>query len=121
MTINIKWEDKGIYWKCSGIVTAEEIFETDKKINGDSRCDDVRYQIIDLLDVTDLNVKAREVTEIAHYDKAAALSNPRMKIAIVSKDETIQSLASLYLAESMESQWKSSIFNTIEDALEWVK
>ena len=121
MTINIKWEGKGIYWKASGIVTAEDIFETDKEINADPRYDDVRYQVIDLLDVTDMNVKVHEVTQIASFDKASQLSNPRIKIAIISTDETTQSLASLYSAESLNSPWETRIFNTLKDALEWVQ
>ena len=121
MTINIKWEGKGIYWKVSGIVTAEDIFEIDKEINADPRYDDVRYQVIDLLDVTELNVKVHEVTQIASFDKASQLSNPRIKIAFVSTDETTQSLASLYSAESLNSPWETQIFDTFEDALEWVR
>ena len=43
----IDWQEKGIYWKLSGIVTGDEIIEMDKAIYGDSRFDDIRYLIAD--------------------------------------------------------------------------
>lgn len=60
------------------------------------------------------------MTKIAAWDKAAALSNPYMKLAIVALDETAQMLIKLYEGESSGTTWEIQMFTSLNDAEQWV-
>ena len=102
------------------VVDGEELFNTGEALYSDERFYNIRYQIFDLTRVTEFNVSVDWMTKIAAWDKAAALSNPYMKLAIVATDETAQMLIKLYEAESSASTWKIQMFNSIDDAQKWV-
>jgi len=87
---------------------------------GDPIFDKMHYIIADFLDADQFDITEEQVEEIAALDRAAAMSNPRMKVAIVASEKHIQQLAALYVDSSQGSQWKSKIFDNLEDARQWV-
>ena len=113
-------QNKGVVITFSGVVDGEELFQAAEEIYGDERFDNIRYQIFNFTKVTEFKVDVDWVTKIAAWDKAAALSNPHMKIATVATDEKIQMLESLYRAESLESPWKIRLFTSIDEAQKWI-
>ena len=120
MKYKTTWVTKGVIITFCGVVENEDIFQVVEEINSDPRFDDIRYQIRDYTEVTEFNVDVKCVPKIAAWDKAAAMSNPNMKIAIVTTDSLMQILSSLYLAEIFMSHWEGKIFNTMDEAQQWV-
>ena len=58
--------------------------------------------------------------KIAAFDRAAAKTNPQMKIALVTaNDEGHSALAALYDAELYDTPWEVSIFTCGNEALAW--
>ena len=120
MNYKTTWTTKGVIITFSDVVACEELFQAVDEINSDPRFDEIRYQIRDYTKITEFNVDVECVTKIAAWDKAAAMSNPNMKIAIVTTDSVMQILSSLYLAEIFMSHWEGKIFNTMDEAQQWV-
>jgi hypothetical protein len=114
------WVAKGVIVAFKDVVDGEEIFQAGEELHSDERFDNIRYQIIDFTEVTKIMVTVEWVAKLAAWDKAAALSNPNMKTAIVAKDEAIQMLSSLYQAESSDSPWEIQIFSSMDEAQQWV-
>jgi hypothetical protein len=125
MPYQISWEKKGIVYKFYDFITPKEVISSSEDKYGDDRFDSLRYQILDLSEikpvaVNDPDMALQLVKRIAATDRAAAISNPDMKIAIVTSLEIISTLACLYSAELSDSPWMSSVFKTSTEAREWL-
>jgi hypothetical protein len=120
MKENITWVTRGVLVTLSEQLDGDEFFQVNEKVYGDSRFDNLRYQLWDFTKVTEFNVNIEDMIKIAAHDKAAALSNSNMKIAIVATEEMAQTLLNLYQAEMFTSPWESEIFNSMDEAQQWV-
>jgi hypothetical protein len=120
MMDKINWEPRGVIITFSDVVDGEELFQASEEIYSDERFDNIHYQIFDYSKVTEFNVGVEWVTKLAAWDKAAALSNPSMKLAGVATDEVTQMLSSLYQAESLNSPWEIQMFASLDEAQQWV-
>jgi hypothetical protein len=123
MPYSTKWEEKGIYWKFDGYVTAEEIEKANSEFYVDDRSDNAKYQIIDALDVTGVEWNDVNIKEIAAMDKGASFLINNIKVAYVSTDENVTSKLEKYIEISriLNSSWKFKGFRTIFSALNWAK
>ena len=120
MSYTTEWEKNGVVWRYSDVVNGEELIKSNLEIYGDERFDIMKYQIVDLIDVNTFQVTRDEMLKMAAYDKAAALSNPRVKVAIVATIPAIKTLTELYEAANIESPWETRVFDSIADARAWV-
>jgi len=84
MPYKTTWLANGIIWTYSGVLTGNELLNSNFEIFGDERFDDIRYQIVDLSAVEKVEVTENHMRKIAHLDMAAARTNPRIKVAVVS-------------------------------------
>lgn len=85
MAYEIVWEPpNGLVKRHSGRVTGREILEAVRDVEGDYRFDTLRYVINDFSGCTEVNVSPAEIEEIAAIDRAAAVSNTKISIAIVA-------------------------------------
>lgn len=119
MAYATEWEKHGVLWRYWGIVTGNELIKSNLDIYGDERFDAMKYQIVDLSKVSTFNVTRDEMLKVAAYDRAAALSNPRVRVAVITDLTAIKSLTRLYDAENIKSPWETEIFTDIEDARIW--
>ncbi|WP_101757884.1 hypothetical protein [Oceanicoccus sp. KOV_DT_Chl] len=120
MPCDIEWRGRSIHWKFHGAITSEQLIKTYSSLYGDARFDDTRGQVRDYSQVTELHVSFDDVLRIAAFDKAAAKSNPRMKIAFVFNNQEYSSLASLYDSELDGGPWQVNFFTCANEAIEWV-
>lgn len=125
MAFETLWKNKLVLWKFSGIVTDSDLLQSNLEVYGDSRFDDIRYQILDLLDVAsvevgDPNLAVRTIRRVAELDKAAAKTNPSIKVATVAHIEVLATLANLYESEIADSPWESEVFTSMDDAKKWL-
>lgn len=114
MAYEMVWEDGGIYWKYSGMVNGEEILEASTKIYGDRRFDEIDYKLVDFNEVEDISISLDQVTLIAFQHKAAELSNPMVRTAIVISSKC--DLAEKFAAFFKDSKWLVEVFDTIDQA-----
>lgn len=116
------WEPKGVSWYYSGDVTGKEIISTSTMIYGDSRFDKLSYKLVDFSEVNTISMTNEEVAKIAFQHKAAALSNPNIKTAIVTQPVSgkMADLANNFAAFFSDSPWEVQIFTDPDQANAWL-
>lgn len=115
------WQETGLCRIYTGTVSGEEIFESNLAIHGDPRFDDARYVINDFTRMTAFEILEEDVQKIAIVDNVASISNPKVKIAIVSTDKSFLEWANRYCEAMQGSLYQCKIFSNIDDADKWVK
>lgn len=119
MPHKLVWEAKGVYWKYSGKITGAEVVEASSKIYGDPRFDSLRYKLVDFLDVESIDMDDNDVAKIACMHKAAGLSNPRIKNAIVINSKT-NKVANKFATFFHDSPWDVQVFEELDQANSWI-
>ena len=116
--INI-WEEGGVYRKYTNFITGGEILQSIQDVHGSPDFDSISYVINDLLDITEYDISNNDIKTIVAIDKASALSNPNIKIAVVAAMPSIQNLTSLYSELINNTPFSCNVFSTIDEAREW--
>lgn len=114
------WEDKGIYWKYQGILTGDDLLQSNMNIYGDSRFDNLRYQLVDMLDVESFDVETEAMEAVTAMDEAASQTNPSLIIAVVSAHIQAKQLVELYETTTGGAPWETEIFESVEEARAWI-
>ena len=119
MPYETTWEKKGIYFKLYGIVTGNDIEQLTIDFFGDSRFDDIRYLIADFMSIDDLVMSDDQLESVAAQDMAAAITNPNVKIAIITTHPRMIELTTMFGNMFGEHPWKISVHENIEEARRW--
>ncbi len=114
------WEPRGLFRRFSGVVTSEEILQAVLKVYGDPRFDDLTYVINDFSDIEGVALDERNIKKVAYLDKASARTNPRIKIAFVTRNPAFFGYAEMYMKFVDELPWQTEIFSSLEEAREWL-
>lgn len=118
MPHKMQWEKEGVYWQYSGDVTGQEIVNSSAKIYGDPRFDDLKYKLVNFLDASAVTMSDEEIAKIAYQHKAAEISNPRIKNAIVMT--VARDLADKFAAFFADSCWEVRVFEDMKSANQWL-
>lgn len=121
MPYKIEWNANTVIWTYSGRLTGEELLQSNMEIYGDERFDNLRYQIVDLRAVESFIVDDHHMRKIAHLDRAAAYSNPRIRVAVVTKDQQGVHMNDTYSAQAPDSHWETRTFEDFDEAARWVR
>ena len=116
MPYTTTWTQHGVTWKYTGILTGEELLQSNLNIYGDERFDDLLYQIVDLSEVEQMTVSPILIRKIAYLDMAAAHTNPRIRVAVIDGKQ----LNDIYSENANETHWPTQDFDSMEAALVWV-
>ena len=118
MSYEIIWEPCGVIKRFFGHVTSHDLLQSVLEIEMDARFDELRYCINDFLGITGISSSPQDVEEIAVVDKGASLTNPRIKIAVVTTSPEVISLANEYANSSLNS-YPTRIFSSRDEAGLW--
>ncbi|HKK19649.1 MAG TPA: hypothetical protein VJ952_13300 [Opitutales bacterium] len=121
MPYHIEWRDRGVYWTYTGLVTGDDILQSNFDIYGDARFDDLKYEIVNLLEAEKIGVSERHMQKIAHLDAAAARTNTNIRVAIVAREADAVYLQKLYTKHSKDHGWPTQLFESVQAAEAWVK
>ena len=119
VTVQYKWEEKGLCRQFTNKISGEEVLKMNLKLQGDSRFDDIRYVINDFTEIVDFDFSDIDIQKISVMDQAASMSNPNIKIAIVSTLEPLLVWIKLYCESMKGSPYKCEIFDHIDNAHKW--
>lgn len=119
MPYAMSWKTGGVIWRFHGVVTSEDVIQSNLAIYGDSRFDNLRYQVVDLSTIEQFSVTSDALDEIAAMNRAASLSNPRLVVAVAATGEEALKLAEIYESAMSKSSWKVRVFRSVKDAEDW--
>jgi len=120
MTHSITWENKGVYRQFKGLVSGEEILESNFALQADARFTGIDYIINDFTDVTEHTITITDTNAYAVTDEIAANKKPNIKIAIVVTKKDLFDLADTYCDLMKAMKFDTKIFKTIEQARRWI-
>ncbi|MBI4998298.1 MAG: hypothetical protein HZC22_15680 [Rhodocyclales bacterium] len=119
MTYQIEWKPRGVIKRFFGHVTDHDMLQSVLEIESDRRFDDLRYVINDFSGITGSSVDVPTVEEIAIADKGASLSNPSIRIAVVTTSPEIRTLAECYAGSPLNA-YQMRIFASEGEARSWL-
>lgn len=120
MPFETLYEEHGILWNMSGIVTADDIKEIDNILYGLPDFDSLHYIIFDYTAADDFQMEVQEVIKVAAVDSVAAKTNPRIKIALVTDNENLLKAIKLYSTFRGGHPWETKACYTVAEAREWL-
>jgi len=120
VTVEYSWEATGLYRHFTNKINGQEVLNDNLNLQGDSRFDDIKYVINDFTDIADFDFSDIDIQKISITDKVASISNPTIKIAIITTIESLLVWIELYCKSMEGSLYDCKIFDNSEDAYKWV-
>lgn len=116
MPYSLDWEPKGVYKRFFGQVSFAEYSRSVSEALGDARTDSLRYIINDLTAVEGYSVTAWEAEEVSALSIGASKSNPRLRLAFVTRNPALRALISAAL---VVSRFEAKTFTSLDEARAW--
>jgi len=120
MAYKTEWEDRGVRQRYIGTVSDTDFEQATTQIFGDTRFDGMDYAIHCFLDTDEFDVNTHRIKRIAHLAKAAAITNPSLKLAIVHPAMDRVKEAIVHAAFAEHSAWQTRLFPAIDEARSWL-
>jgi len=113
----VEWGDKRVYWKYYGDISGSEIIEISQLVYGDPRFAEIKYKLVDFLDIDSINLSRVEAAKIVKLHKAAALSNRNIENAVVACSNA--ELANKFTFFFSSLCWEFFVFQDREKGNNW--
>jgi hypothetical protein len=120
MSYEVIWEEKGIHWKYKGVMSNNDLLQSNQSIYGDPRFDKMRYQIVDMLDVESFEVDLETMEEVTVMDMAASKTNPLVIVAVVATRLQAKRFIEIYETTAGGAPWNTELFESVEEARAWI-
>ena len=118
MPHDLIWEDHGLIERYFGTFTGTEMTRVNEIVASDSRFDSLRWVIADFTEATVEKDAVQYHEEAAAMSYAAALTNDRMIVAVVTPDPLIASYARDFGKYALPFPF--AVFSTLEEARQWI-
>jgi hypothetical protein len=115
----IQWKTGGVVRRFFGHVTGNELLAVVVEIQADERFDSLRYVINDYRDVTGFTLTPEVIDEISAIDGAAAITNPRIRVATVATAPAISAISAQF-ANSPLNPYLTHFFESMTEAMAWL-
>lgn len=116
MAYTLTWEARGILRTFHGRVSASEFARAQGEMYGDPRFEGARYALIDLSGATELVSTPADVEEIVASNRGAFITNPHLRVAVVTTDAPMHVLLQR-MADV--SAYPLRVFATLAEARQW--
>lgn len=118
MGYKLVWEPPGVTMHLFGHVTGEELLASLIEVEGDARFDRLRFCIRDFLDADSVTVSTALNEEALAHDIGAAMTNPYIRVAVVTAAPEVEALA-IQRAAAAGRTHRTRIFSTRRAARAW--
>ena len=102
LNFSVKWEKNGVHVMFSGIISIEDIVQSQAVYQGDSRYEELKYSICDFRNCDSTDVNPAEVNEPLSYDLGASSTLEDHKLALIATNEYSRMLIENYIATSRD-------------------
>lgn len=121
MSYKLNWIKNDVVIIFKDDVDFEDIAQANEIIYGSPKFDNMKYQIIDFQNVSNVSISKDELDVIGTLEKSATIWNNEVKIACVTTNNYIKELFNEYAKTMQSTNWECKIFNNYSDAEEWCK
>lgn len=119
MPYKLFWETQGVVIVYTGHVSIGEVVEAIDQYHGDERFDELRYAIIDTLNITSTSITADHLVAVWSKDLGAEYSNPMLIKAFISTFPPLIEFAETYRNAPIRA-YELEVFNNEHDARRWI-
>jgi hypothetical protein len=110
----------GVLFICSGDVTAKDILDAKVLLLASSIRETCKYAIVDLASVSNLEISASEVRDLADVDKrVAGQVRPGLIVSIVAPTNLAFDLSRMW--QVLSEVWETVIVRTGKEAEAWIR
>ena len=120
MTYKLYWERDGVTKWHVGDLSSEDLLNSTLEIQRSPIFDSMRWIISDMRDCIKVSVAPNTLEQVVAAYLGAVMSNPRLKIAVVSDSPEVIQLAERYKA-AVRDEFPVEIFPNISAAREWIE
>ena len=117
----IDWRESNVIITFLDILSFDEMYEAKKAIYGDSRYDNMKYQIMNLSNVHKIQLTKQDILVLFTLEKSSAIWNDNLKLAIITLDKNFIEMISYYFKIMRNTNWNLKVFDTTDGAHEWLK
>ncbi len=123
MSYELKWGDSGVQLSFKDELDYYLIYRAHNEIYGNSRFEDLKFIIVNLLEVKDIKISQNQLLMISTIDKGACRWNQHLKFSMILNEEksNLRKAVSGYFDLMNGGQWKIKLFNCLEKSFEWSK
>jgi hypothetical protein len=119
MPYSLTWEPDGVYKKFNGVVTGAELLQSVVEVSNDIRFGRSQYEVSDYLEAHSTDFSQDALNEVRAVRIGSFMSNPRIKVAIVTHDSEIQQRIYSTIAARLTLH-QTKVFNAVADANTWL-
>ena len=124
MSYKINIEDRGVYCIFSGTFTNDDLMNCNNEISTIPHFSELEYEIVNFNNVIEFPIESNVIRVIAEQDAELYKINSNIKVAIVANQNVMKGLTNMYKTyfeiSGNDISWEIEIFDTIEDAREWI-
>jgi hypothetical protein len=120
MSFETIWLKNCVIWNYSGKLSSNEVLASNNEVYSDPRFDTLKFEIVNLIPVTEMDLKPKDIKIVAALDRVASLSNPGIKVAFIVENDELLELVNLYRLNLKDCSWQTEIFSAIQDAADWL-
>ncbi|MDM8524038.1 hypothetical protein QUF80_11780 [Desulfococcaceae bacterium HSG8] len=121
MSYQIKWEEKGVIVRFSGIYSFKEDSDANIEMYSDSRFENLNYIIWDMSGISELNMTEEEAGLTSMQDRLASSRLPHVKMALLAQDKPTRKICEHYIAKCRNDKlgWEFLISDSMESIRSW--
>jgi hypothetical protein len=117
---SLHWFPDGVRCDLCDPATSQDLIDSQRAVTADPRFDDLRVEITNFLGTSGVTCSPADMKLLAALDRAAALSNPNVKVAFVVDDPSTVVALGQYCERMMPGSWDTRVFNSLTAASEWL-
>jgi len=114
------WKPDGVHKKLSGFITAIEFIRAATEVLSDPRFDDARYVIKDLSEVTEHEITAVTLADLAVIHSGFQWINPNCRIVFITTEKYLIKLIKRILLSPRLAPYPVEILPTLVEAGDWL-
>ena len=112
------WEHDGVYKKFTGVVTGDELLRSVNEVANDMQIGKARYEVSDYLGAESTEFSQDALNEVRAVRIGSFQRNPRIRVAIVTRDPQIQQRIFSTIATRLTLH-QTQLFSDVVDANLW--
>ncbi|HMF15835.1 MAG TPA: hypothetical protein VKE98_01455 [Gemmataceae bacterium] len=113
---------RGLHFKCWGVLTGEDVMSATASLESDPDAfRNLTYSLVDLIEVTELELTGDEVRSVAYLDRRLAQINACLCVAVVAPKGVVFGMARMWEVLAEPTGWRIRIFRDLHEAEIWIE